>query len=92
MDKKYYVTMTDKFLSGWGKAENKINKLIFICDSYEDAQIVSNNAKNRSDMKYINITTKKPYYNSNRYYAQEKTKDEYNSWYKKGYFKDRNNR
>jgi hypothetical protein len=22
----YYVTMTDKFMSGWGKADGKINK------------------------------------------------------------------
>ena len=25
----YYVTMTDKFMSGWGKARGKINKLVF---------------------------------------------------------------
>ena len=42
---KYYVTMTDKFMSGWGYAENKINKLIFICDNYKDAKIVFNNSK-----------------------------------------------
>ena len=26
---KYYVTMTDSFMSGWGYAKNKINKLVF---------------------------------------------------------------
>ena len=40
--KKLYVTMTDKFMSGWGLADNKINKLVFE-DSF---------TKNR-DMKYF---------------------------------------
>lgn len=87
MTKKYYVTMTDKFMSGWGKAEGKINKLIFICDNYDEAETVAQNAENRTDMKYINICSKKPYYNSNKYLAQIKTKEEYLNWYKKGYFK-----
>lgn len=85
-NKKYYVTMTDKFMSGWGMAKDRTNKLIFICDDYEEAKRVAENAENRGDMTYINITTNKPYYNSKKYYAQEKTKDEYESWYKKGYF------
>jgi hypothetical protein len=81
-----FVTMTDTFMSGWGKAENKINKLVFICDNYEEATIVAENARNRGDQKYINITNKKPYYSSDRYYVQFKNKEEYPNWYKKGYF------
>ena len=83
---KYYVTMTDKFMSGWGKARDKINKLIFICDDYEQAEIVYNNAQNRTDMKYINICTKKPYYSEKRYYPQIKTIKVYPNWYKPNYF------
>lgn len=83
----YYVTMTDKFMSGWGMANGKINKLIFECETMEEAKIVAENAENRSDQKYINICTKKPYYNSSKYYPQIKTKEEYSSWYKPGYFK-----
>jgi hypothetical protein len=64
---KYWVSMTDKFMSGWGKAENKINKYILECDSYEQAEIVRDNAMNRSEMKYINICSSMPRYNSNRY-------------------------
>jgi len=86
---KYYVTMTDKFMSGWGMAERKINKLIFECDSYEEAEIVADNARNRTDMKHINICTRKPYYNYSRYYPQTKTKEEYENWYKKDCFKNR---
>jgi hypothetical protein len=80
-DKKYYVTMTDKFMSGWGPARGKINKLIFICNSYEQAAIVAANAEKRSDQKHINITDRRPYYNPTRYYAQIKTIADYPRWY-----------
>jgi len=33
----YYVTMTDKFMSGWGQAHGKINKMVVECDTYEEA-------------------------------------------------------
>ena len=86
MNTKYYVTTTDKLMSGWGMADKKINKLIFICDDYKEAEIVAKNASNRSDQKHVNIVQRKPYYNSNRYYAQIKTKEEYPKWYVEGSF------
>lgn len=82
-----YVTMTDKFMSGWGMAQGKINKLIFECESYEEAEIVRDNAKNQGSMKYINICSKKPSYNGNGYLVQTKNKQDYSSWYKKDHFK-----
>lgn len=84
---KYWVTMTDKFMSGWGKAEGKINKLVFECDSYDEAVTVAENAAARGDQKNVNICTKKPYYSPSRYYAQVKNKEEYSTWYKQGAFK-----
>lgn len=83
---KSFVVMTDKSLSGWGKSQGKINKLIFTCDNLEQAEIVQQNAKNRSDMKFINITRKKPEYDSERYYVQEKNINEYPKWYEKDAF------
>ena len=82
----YYVTMTDKFMSGWGPAEGKINKLIFVCKDRQQAEVVADNARRRSDQKYINIVTTKPYYNSKRYLAQVKTIEDYPNWYKDRYF------
>ena len=58
----YYVTMTDSFMSDWGKAKGLTNKLIFECETMEEARIVENNAKKREEMKRINICTKRPYY------------------------------
>lgn len=84
--KKYYVTMNDTFMSGWGRAENKINKLIFECDSYKEAEIVADNARYRGDMKYININHSKPRYSGTRYLVQEKTKADYPNWYVPNYF------
>jgi len=81
-----YVTMTDSFMSGWGHAENKINKLIFECKDLKEAHVVMDNAKHRADMKYIDLCYKKPYYNKNRYYAQIKTNQDYSSWYKPNFF------
>lgn len=83
----YYVTMTDKFMSNWGMAKGKINKLIFECETYDEAVIVLNNAISRTDMKYVNIVNKKPYYSPKINCVQVKTKDEYPCWYKENYFK-----
>jgi hypothetical protein len=87
MTKKFYVTMTDKFMSGWGMAANKTNKLVIECESYEEAEIVYNNALNRSEMKYVNICDKKPYYNNNRYLVSWKTKEDYGTWFTRNAFK-----
>lgn len=83
----WYVTMTDKFMSGWGKARGRVNKLVFVCDSLEQALIVSANARARSDQKYISVTTgRRPWYSPERYMVQFKTVNDYPKWYQKGAF------
>jgi hypothetical protein len=80
-----YVTMTDKFMSGWGCARGLINKLVFECEDYDEARIVAANAEGRSDQKHVNIRTgRRPWYSPDRYHVQIKTKDEYPTWYKAG--------
>ena len=79
---KYYVTMTDKFMSGWGMAEGKINKLVIECDSYDIAECVRDYALTRDEMKHINISVKKPYYNPSRYYVSLHDKTDYSNWFK----------
>lgn len=81
MSKKYYVTATDKFMSGWGLAENKINKMVFECDSYEEAEHIENQLNNRDEMKYVNIRDSKPYYNKENYFTSYKTKENTFGWY-----------
>ena len=81
MSEKYYVTMTDKFMSGWGMAKNKTNKLVIECDTMSEAMTVQTNAQDRDEMKYVNIRSKKPYYNSG-YYVSRKDRDEYGTWFR----------
>ena len=83
----YYVTTTDKFLSGWGRSEGKKNKLIMPCKNYDQALIVYNNAKARGDQKNVNIRSTKPYYNPKTTLAQTKTIKDMPNWYQVGYFK-----
>ena len=83
----YYVTMTDTFLSGWGKADGKIAKYVIECESYDEALTVADNARNRSDMKHVRIVNNKPYYTSSRYQVTERTKEEIPVWFQKDAFK-----
>ena len=61
----FYVTMTDKFMSGWGMARNKTNKLIIECQTIEQAEQIALVARYRDEMTYVNIRTTKPYYGAN---------------------------
>jgi hypothetical protein len=63
----YYVTMTDKFMSGWGEAKGKINKYVIRCSTYQEAEKIELNAHRRPEMKHINIVNKLPYYSPERY-------------------------
>lgn len=45
--------MTDKFMSGWGKAEDKINTLIILCGTYKESMIVEQNARYREEMHSV---------------------------------------
>ena len=81
----YYVAMTDKFMSGWGMSDGKINKLIFECETLEQARTVADNAHNRTDQKYVNIHYHgKPWYSPRTHYVQIKTIESYPTWYKPG--------
>lgn len=60
--KPWFVTMTDKFMSGWGMASGKINKLVIECETYQQAETLARNAKKRPEMRYVNIVRNKPRY------------------------------
>jgi hypothetical protein len=83
--KKFYVTMTDKFMSGWGMAKDKTNKLVIGVDTYEQAEIIKSNAEKRDEMKYINITSRKPYYNSRTVKVSYKNIEELGEIWTKSY-------
>ena len=68
---RYYVTMTDKFFSGWGKAEGKLAKFVVVCDTLQQAEGIFLAAQNRPEMVAVNYTGIKPRYSSNRYIVSE---------------------
>lgn len=75
--------MTDRFMSGWGQARAKTNKLVISCNSMDEALTVAANAERRSEMKYINITARRPYYNKKDYLVSwhGREQDDYQSWF-----------
>lgn len=85
-NKPWYVVTHDTFLSGWGKASNKSNVLVFGCDSLEEAEVVAENAKNRSDQKNVRINSQKPHFDKQSYFVQYKDKSIYPKWYEKDAF------
>lgn len=74
--KAYYVVMTDEFMSGWGAAKGKTNKLVIGCDSWSRAKELEKKAKDRSEMKYVNIRVTKPYYNKKYYLTSYRNESE----------------
>lgn len=83
MNTTCYVTMTDKFMSGWGLADNKTNKLVLTCDNWDEAEIVADNARRRTDQKNVSIRSTKPCYNSRYYETSWHDKTDYQAWYVK---------
>ena len=74
--KKCYVSMTDKFLSGWGMAQGKTNKLVIGVNDFDLCMKIKKNAKERSEMKYVNMSTRKPSFNKRRVLVSYKDSSE----------------
>lgn len=82
----YYVKMKDTFMSGWGKASKKTNILVIECKTADEADIVADNARARSEMKYVAILRTKPKYKASTHLVQYKTKADMPRWFEKGAF------
>ena len=55
-----YVRMTDKFMSGWGAAQNATNVLVIACDTAEQAYAIKKAAEDRSEMRRVSVSLTKP--------------------------------
>jgi hypothetical protein len=77
---KHYVTMIDRFMSGWGMAEGKINLLIIECETEKDAKTIYRNAKKRSEMESVLMRSELHYFNEDtwkdKYYISRKHFDD----------------
>ena len=77
---KIYVTCNDALMSGWGRAENKINKIVIECNDLKQAKRVVTNLKGENQYKHINICKKKPSYDLGKYYISEYIADDCTWW------------
>ena len=59
-DAPYYVLSTDTFMSGWGPARGRKNRLILPCESEDEAEDVADYARSRTDTAHVRITRQKP--------------------------------
>lgn len=50
---KVYVNATDKFMSGWGFAENGWSYFVIACDNYSQARQATRWLQQRSEMKRV---------------------------------------
>lgn len=83
-----YVSVTDKFMSGWGNAEGKTFKYIFVCDDKTQADNVANNLKSMKNHTDVIILGVKPRYDDRKFYIKTVigSGDGFNKYYIKGYF------
>jgi hypothetical protein len=80
---KYYTHMTDKCLSGWGGAENRIAKYVIECDTLEQAETIKRNGLMRSEMKNIRICKTRPVYDSDYFQVTYRNYDQLGEIWKK---------
>jgi hypothetical protein len=55
-----YVTMIDKFMSGWGPAEGRKNIYCVECDSAAQADVIARAASRRPEMAGIRVQRERP--------------------------------
>ena len=82
-----YVLSNDSFMSGWGEARDKTTTIILPCASYEQAQIVFDNAKARTDQKNVRIVAHKPRFRSGVLYSLL-TIDTSSAWFEPGQWRN----
>ena len=58
----YYVTMIDRFMSGWGVAAGKINRMVVECQTAAQAAQIARVARTRREMRRVNVCLNRPRY------------------------------
>lgn len=67
---EWFVTCTDKFLSGWGRAEGKIAKRVCVCKDHAEAEKLRDRMERNKEkhlLRYINVVPTFPNYSLKRY-------------------------
>lgn len=77
----FYVCATDSFMSGWGKSRGLNNRVILPCDSLDEAFLVANYARSRSEMKRVTICEAKPRLNHHANTYSLMCRESATAWY-----------
>jgi len=79
-----YVIMIDSFMSGWGKAPGR-SYIAIAVDNQEEADIVMQNARKRSEMKSIRLRKKLPKVSEGDH-LKVTDKHDFGNWFQPGAF------
>lgn len=77
---RFYVRMTDKFMSGWGPARGKSNVLVVECETLAQAEAIEAAARRRSEMKRVALCSTKPKARAGVLYSWRKFSDMGGPW------------
>ena len=83
--KEYYVTCIDSFLTDWEEAKGKATRLVFICKSEDEADIVLENINTRPDMRDGELIEAIPADGGSQWLTINTNKT-HPDFYKKGYY------
>ena len=75
-----YVLANDRFMSGWGPAEGKINTVILPCADRHEAQQVAAYARSRKEQQRVRIVSDKPRLRPGHLYSLL-TRENASAWY-----------
>lgn len=78
--KKIYVWATDKFLSGWGRAEGKIHKQVAVCENWQEAGKMLAGFTKDDSYKNVNWSYNKPYFTPSRYTCTFRPASNFTCW------------
>ena len=78
----FYVSATDLFYTNWDYGKGKIVKIVFLCDTIEEALDLAHNERLRQDRADIKISCLRPKYKKNKYLIDLRGKTE--KWFREG--------
>jgi len=77
----FYVLCNDRFMSGWGRARDKINTIVLPCRDFEQAERVERYARSRGDQSRVRIVRHKPRLRAGVVYSLL-TEDNASAWFR----------
>lgn len=78
--RKFYVSMTDKFMSGWGRSEGMTSRYVIECATRGQAEAIYKAAEDRPEMKRLSMSSAKPKARASTLYTWKMFEDLSGPW------------